>query len=190
MNFDYLVKSAPMNLHWAGWETDTFRLQQNGWQLSAEQDPRIRTLRIAINHPDLCVQGITNVDRYDFERITHERQRFGRPVDIGLSVIQMGHKVYLNEHSHTAHTFEPIDAEPRMQEYRITSLSDLAHFTTIKRPQHEVFLKEASMEEILAMALQRQEPGQEAIRKRLIREQQMNEMRRYGELHTELRIVA
>lgn len=175
-----------MILHWAGWETNTFRLQENGWQLSAHQDPINRMLRIAINHPNLSMQGITALEHYDFERAYRENVYSGNPVPAPISLFHMGKDIYIKEYNMGRIDFQAIDATPQFMSSEIRKLSDLAHFQTIQKPQHEIFLKEASIDEILEMALKKQEPGQEQIRKRIMHEQKMKQ---YGLLHTELKVI-
>lgn len=181
-----LVRSRPMRLHWAGWETDTLRLQNNGWQISAEQDPMNRRIRVAINHPHFKMQGISNVEHFDFAKSYMDHYCNDWYTDAQLSLYAMSREIYIREHSSVEHSFCAIDAIPTVQQTTIRSLSDFAYFQTVQKPQHEIFLKEASLEEILEMALNKQEPAQEQIRKRIMHEQNM---KRYGILHTELKII-
>jgi len=73
---------------------------------------------------------------------------------------------------------------------QMRDLNDMAHFRTIGGPAvKDILLKEASMDEILEFALKKQEPNQEQIRKRMMHEQDMQNM--YGgELKASLRLVA
>jgi hypothetical protein len=48
-----------LRLHWAGWETNTARLQQAGWQLSAEQDFYGNRMRIALRHEGMNLMAMT-----------------------------------------------------------------------------------------------------------------------------------
>ncbi len=44
------ILSRPLRVHWAGWETDTYRLQRSGWKISAMQDVRGNRLQMAFRH--------------------------------------------------------------------------------------------------------------------------------------------
>lgn len=178
------ILSLPIQLHWGGWTADTRSLQRNGWQLSAYQDVMMRQMRIALKHPVMEMQGITTMGEFDYHSLMYENHY--RPIDIGMSIGHMGRTIMISEMNMPNVRFNPIDAEPRIVEQTIRTLDDIAHFQTIQRPEHEVFLKEASMAEILDMALQKQEPKQAEIRARMRKEE---ELKRYGKFHTALNII-
>jgi len=183
------ILSAPLQIHWAGWNTDSHRLQQNGWQLSADQNVMNNTMRIAIHHPEGNIVGMTEVSEFDYQRyVCDELHHKPFPIDVGMRIRHsICEKVHVQGMNGGFPHFNPIDATPRMMDMEVRELKDLAHFQEVQVAKNEVFLKEASMDQILEMALNKQEPSQAEIRKRIIKEQ---EMRRYGLLHTELRLVA
>lgn len=112
----------------------------------------------------------------------------GLPVQLRFET--MPNQIYINSMKGRDVGFEPIDFRPQMVEQEIKSLNDLAHFATIaEEAKHEVYLHEANIDQILEMALQRQEPEQDRIRQEMLRNQELRSLR-MGTLHTELRLVA
>jgi len=182
------IKGIPIRLEWLGWETDTYRLQRNGWELSAEQDVMRRRMRIALRHSRCGVQGVTSVQDWVYQypgQSPHEYERGMRhpmSIDIARNIVIQG-----SEES----SFMPIDGYMSYSTVKqMRDLNDMAHFRTIGGPAvKDILLKEASMDEILEFALKKQEPNQEQIRKRMMHEQDMQNM--YGgELKASLRLVA
>ncbi len=183
---DMRLLNRPVQLHWAGWVTDTFRLGQAGWQISAEQDVQYNCMRIAINHPKAQVQGISNIEEFLFRDMMNDKCHSSLPTMLRFE--DMSRQIHINTIRDTE-AF-PIDFRPLMIEQEIKSLNDFANFATIvEEPKNEIYLREASINQILEMALQQQEPEQERIRQEMIREQELRSLR-MGTLHTELRLIA
>ncbi len=178
--------NKPVKLHWAGWETDTYRLGAEGWQISVEQDVLSNTMRIAINHPKAQIQGITQIEDFLFREMM---DGFANPIIPTLLRFEvMGRQIYVNQMRSPDVSFAPVDFRPTMVENVIHSLDDFCNFAKLEIPKHEIFLHEANINQILEMALVRQEPDQERIRQEVMRTKELKEMR-MGKLHTELRLV-
>lgn len=58
MRYNKVIKNPIMEVHWAGWRSDTLTLQNNGWQLAIDDDPLRRQLRVALHHPAFDLYGI------------------------------------------------------------------------------------------------------------------------------------
>lgn len=183
---DYILKSTPIELFWAGWRTDTVSLQRAGWELAAHEDVRFRKMQIAIRHPEYELRGLSEFGTHEYFEILHSQYGMRRRPQARMNMTHLGHNIVIRTMYPGEIVFNPIDAEPRVMEERVESIDDLAHFAKIHKPKNEVYLKEASMAEILEMALQKQEPEQEKIRKRIMQEQQI---KRCGQLHTALNII-
>lgn len=160
---DKYLASRPMRLHFAGWETDTYRLQQNGWQLSAVQDPYYDCIQVAFQHPEYRMRGITNKIRREYD------------------MMYSGHGIETACHlatdfiSHTASIapftkFQPIDAEPQFMETRQYMSQNMVFAPNLARTQ-EIIVPEQSVDDLLNMMIERQAANRaELIRKR-VREQ-------------------
>ena len=182
--------NRPIKLWWGGWETDTFKLGSEGWQISAEQDVARRKIRIAINHPEACVQGITEMEDFAYEQLMRNDMFSGITIPVMLRFQTMSREIYVNTMGSSEFSMSPVDFRPQIIENRICSLQDYANFQTIVEvPKTEVYLSEANLNQILEMALQKQEPEQERIRQEILRREEIRNLR-LGTLHTELRLVA
>ncbi len=155
---DPRILSRPVKLHWAGWETDTYRLQQAGWELSAEQNIASRSIRMVIRNEALGMIGQTLTTAWDYERM----------LDVGslgvrddyeekyLQLRHMGRQIVV--HNHGPMDFSPIDAQPQVTTSEVRSLDDLVHFAKapLVRTQALV-LPEPEVDDLLRMILERQQ---------------------------------
>lgn len=177
------VFSEPIELFFDGWRSDTLTLQRCGWDISANQDLYRDRIAIAIKHRNSGLTGVTYFEEFLFDRgfgTSGRRNPRSLPIALLAKDIAVYHAQYSTE------SFRPVDATPRVAEVNPNNKGDYFHFATIEPPKHEVFLKEASIDQILQMALEKQEPEQQKIRERMIKDQ---ELQRFGQLHTQLRIV-
>jgi hypothetical protein len=71
MRDEHRILSQPVRLNWLGWETDTLRLQQAGWRLSAQQDISWGRMRIAMEHEHAHMGGITGGVDFDYQRVMY-----------------------------------------------------------------------------------------------------------------------
>lgn len=179
------ILSHPIRIIWAGWETDTLRLQENGWQLSAQENMHNRSMSIALKHSKCKVKGITSESNFDYFNFDSHYLR-NIVLKARLASDFMG--VIRNIDQKTA--FNPIDAYPSFVETKRNYLEDFAHFRKINTNAEEIFLKKASMSEILQMALEKQEPNQEKIRKQLLYREEMQEIQRDSKTQAVLRLVS
>lgn len=147
--------SQPVRLNWAGWTTDTFRLQQAGWSLSAEQNIERMQMTIALRNEREGISGITaSVDWNFFEYASGYRsclpelpvRLMGRQVNINV----MGENPYAN--------FRPIDAKPQfvpIQTERRT-LEDLVHFAPAMARTQQIIVPEESVDDLMQRILDMQ----------------------------------
>ena len=150
--------SRPVQLHWAGWTTDTLKLQQNGWALSAEQNIYDRSMQIAFRHEQLAMRGVTAKVDWDYYRDIEPRYSspFGSPMP-DLPVAMMGSKVYMHMHGHIPFAYKPIDAMPRITEERIESLDDVVHFAPALTRTQQVIVPEENVEDLMQRILEMQQ---------------------------------
>jgi hypothetical protein len=155
---DARILSRPLRVHWAGWETDTYRLQRCGWKLSAYQDVRGSRLQMAFQHDGVGIEGITAGLPYEYERAIDMRER--AYVDgIILNVQRMLGETVMVHHVGDLPAWSAIDAEPRYTEARISRLEDLAHFAGPLIRTNEIIVPEESIPELLERILKLQQPA-------------------------------
>lgn len=147
--------SRPLGIHWAGWETTTYRLQQAGWQLSADQDVYERRIRIAMKHEGMALYGMSRWTEFDYERFAYE------PRDYPMIVMQaMGREVFIQEHGRVELNFQAIDAKPCfVADRKVTRLEDLAHFAAPLVRSREIIIPEENVDELLEKILKLQQPA-------------------------------
>jgi len=189
MNIDGRLLNRPIKLHWAGWETDTYQLAQHGWQISADQNLRMNQMMIAINHPKGGIRGMTGIEEWHFQRIMQEGAHATLPTSLKFDHIAKD--IWVRTTTPGDFDFHAIDPVPRYEQNMIIQkLEDLAHFATVgEQSKNQLYLEEASIDQILEMAITKQTPDQERIRAEMLHRQEMQEYKR-GTLHTELRLVA
>lgn len=169
MSFDSTrehLLSLPLKLNWAGWETNTHRLQANGWSLSAEQfmddwcggGP---SMRIAMRHEGAQIYGMSG--RVPFEpAYSLDAMRHGDYVrNMMLPVQFMASRVVINHMEAGPAAFSPIDAMPqfRPDTFVRKSLNDFAHFATPLVRTQEIILPEEDVSELLERILKMQQPA-------------------------------
>lgn len=189
MNYP-IMNNRPVKLYWAGWESDTYKLGCEGWEISAQQDVYNRQMRIAINHPKAEIRGMTEIDAFHYQELMNPNYTGGTPtLPTMLHFEDIARQIYVQHMMSRDVAFHPVDFRPQYSEVEIQSLNDFANFAPLELPKNEIFLREANINQILAMALEKQAPDQERIRKEMIQRDAIRKMK-MGNLHTELRLVA
>ena len=187
--------SQPVRIYWAGWETDTYRLQAEGWEISAQEDIQRRKMNIALRHADSGMRGFCEGMDWDYFRNMERQQQMGMMDSRNLPTFhaQLASDIIVNHPGAMMSEdipYHAIDARPMMQNLNMEgkSVDSFAHFRRIEKPSDEIYLRKASMAEILEMALQKQEPKQEEIRQQMVRDNELKVMRT-SQLRANLRLV-
>jgi hypothetical protein len=156
---DYRLLSLPVPIRWAGFETDTYKLQQAGWSISAAQNVHNYTMQLAICHKDGGMRGLSMELPWDYMRdLDWHSSKF--PV---IHMRMISEKVYIERLMGAADNFDyfaPIDAAPRMMEWERKSLEDFVHFAPLKAKG--ILLPEASIPDLMEQILKLQQPMREA----------------------------
>jgi hypothetical protein len=152
------ILSRPLRLHWAGWETNTYHLQQSGWQLSAEQDVYGQRMRIAMKHDGMNLLAMTPGFDFYYERAARDPGGYLEEMPVPV-VAAMGRQINIHEHGRIDWTFKEIDAKPTFAENKITRLEDLAHFAAPLVRCNEVIIPEESVPDLLDRILKLQQPA-------------------------------
>ena len=67
------LQSPPIRVTWAGWQSDTYTLSRDGWEIAANEDfDHIfkQRVRVAMHHPTMKLYGIS--DGFGFDHIRHQ----------------------------------------------------------------------------------------------------------------------
>ena len=163
-DFGPRILSPPVSIEWAGWRSDTYTLQRNGWDLSWESHISTHSQRLLLRHAGMTLYGVTqDVDEGIF---TSRDDRWLREMMLSVQYLVSDMRVDIQINPSY---FSPIDATPRVIESP-RSIEDFGLFKTVARDAPEIYLAEASLEEVLEYALKKQEPKQAEIREQILRE--------------------
>lgn len=176
------ILSRPLRVHWAGWETDTFKLQACGWKLSARQDVAGSRLQLALRHDGVGIEGITQELSYRFEQALDMRERAYVEAIVLKVQVMLGETVMVHHVGDLSTLWSPIDAEPRYTESRINRLEDFAHFAGTLVRTNEIIVPEESVPELLERILKMQQLG----RIERIREELRGEKRPEQQFHAQI----
>lgn len=158
--------SQPVRIYFAGFESDTWKLQEAGWSLSAEQDIMSQSMRLAMRHEGLQLYGISDHQRWDY----WDRMGGRMPP---LFVRHMAARMYVQMIESAPFSFEPIDARPMYAPSRTSRIEDLVHFAPAMVRTKEIILPEASVPQLMDQILKLQEPGrQERLKQQLAEERE------------------
>ena len=167
----FRILSPATEVHWAGWRSHLHELYQNGWDVSICEDHMRRRYRVYLKHQKWDVVGIGEFDPHEMRRyISNDHRGIGEPFKAYLNVAcKIAHNIHIQDHWEPDWT-SPINPIPTVCQEPIRSLKDCKIFATMDlKPEHEIIVKEPTMQEILQMALEKQEPEQERIRAEMIR---------------------
>jgi hypothetical protein len=150
-------------VHWAGWESDTYTLQQNGWELSAEQDVRMMALRIALRHKAMQCVAVTSLFT-DFRYEYYARE----PIDVPFLNIQyFATRMSVQVMERQWPNFQPIDAAPQfLSDTTVKSFEDLKWFATPLARTEEIIVDPLEVGAMLEQIRKMQAPEQERIRQK------------------------
>ena len=189
------IMSMPLKIHWMGWTATTESLFRAGWDMSAHQDMRRRGLQIAIKYEKdgNAVRGLSQIlPDFDFRpRMLEDMRRDGTLLDVGIQM-QVANNIAIHQMAsmQSAVEFSPIDARPTFSNMEIKSFDELCHFKKNNTVDtHEIFLQQASLAEVMQIALDKQAPRQAEIRAEMMHRDKMEEFRRDSEPKAELRLV-
>lgn len=143
---------------WAGFESDTYRLQQQGWSISAEQDIRQCTMRLAFRHTGAAMFGVSDEIGWQYER---HLMQYGGDFPL-VRVHMMGREIRYHIQGSVDWNFQPIDAMPQFVKTEIKSLEDMVHFAPALARTKQIILPEESVPELMERILKLQQPEREA----------------------------
>lgn len=185
MSYNQRIISTPVDLFWEGWRSDTITLLRHGWDFSADQDLHSMRYRLAMRNDRLGLTGISSY--YPFDTYFGDMRK-----SILLQACLYPEHLRIQRISPIkAGDFSAVDVRPELIETH--SLRDLIPFKEINIDAKQLFLEEASISDILEIALSKQSGKQREIRQRMLREESskgdiipMPE----SEIKAELRLVA
>jgi hypothetical protein len=170
------IENRLVKISFAGWESDTYRLQQQGWQLSVSEDPESRHMQIAMKHPVLKMYGLTQ--KIDYHSMA-DLEGMDMYSGISLQIVRMETNMMIDQplmmvsERPDMRDFHPVNARPTVIMKDRTHIDDFRIFRPLE--QHsQIIVPEQNVDELLAKIHELQDPEQERIRedkrKRMSRE--------------------
>lgn len=168
------LRSRPVRIHWAGWETDTYRLQKAGWDLSAEENLYERTMQIAMRYRDE-IRGITERVEADPYRLAdrhaplHLTARMASNFQIMMGI--------------PGDAFQAIDARPQWRSPEPpNTFDDFAHFARVEA-QPRIIIPEESVPKLLERILELQQPARaERIQQEIREDAEVRPLKFHGNI--------
>lgn len=176
------ILSQPVPVRWAGFESDTHKLQQAGWQLSAEQDISYDSIRIAMYHEALRLRAISNISDFHYREAMHD-PRYARSVILPIQHMANDMRVQIID---DLTGFRAIDAQPMVAKTEIRSLEDFNIFATPMARTNEIIVDPDSVADMMGRILELQDPARQEHYKRTLREQQGNARQVEQKFHAQI----
>jgi hypothetical protein len=192
---------TPIRLNWEGWESDTYTLQQSGWEVSVAQDQRDQKMQIALKNRHTNMVGISRMMDFDYREIWDKEQYLRNIVFPIVHIAPQINILTLTQATMTRgirirgeinwDSFKPIDATPSIVMEEIKSLEDLIHFQPLPESK-EIIVPEKNVSELLQQILKMQEPEQMKYYKRVQEEAMLarGRAREMSDLHDKKQVHA
>jgi hypothetical protein len=151
------IRGRPIPLDFLGWRSDTLTLQHAGWQFAERIGHDSYSMRLRFRHPEYRISGEAAMDGLAWEHLRYDDLTPTMRVSMGMP--------YVVSHSHTEN-WVPVNTEPAMERhYNRHDLMDAPYFRPVEEGK-EIFIREASIDEVLQIAMDKQAPQQAEIRAR------------------------
>lgn len=162
------VMSRPAEVHFAGFRSDTYTLQQAGWRLAMEQDVRSGMLRMLMHHRDVDLHMVAADIRHNFMDMRLNRE--AHPVFKIIRVARVLESVRLNLDFASFHV---IDATPVMRIENPRRIEDFTLFAAPLVRTEEIIIEPQSVAECLERIKALQAPNLAEIRERSRRRERL-----------------
>jgi hypothetical protein len=159
---DSRLLSRPHRVHFAGFESSTYRLQQAGWQLSAEQSPRDGRLGLVMRHQGAGCYMMADEVRFNFMSSLRSEQEY----ELDFQVRRCSSDITVIQSNMGFGGFEPIDATPQFVTTERKSIKDFNIFASQLVRTEEIIIEPQSVAECLDLIRKMQAPELAAVRKR------------------------
>lgn len=203
MNFNELIYSPRMNIHFAGFKANAWELQSAGWAFTAYErmshSQHGRELQIMLNHDGAGITMVSTASLFKIEELFRD-DRFSKPQFLfQVMGIQVEGRTSFVEHPRMEdmnfffdkHRFTSVDMAPRYEKVNLSKIN-LNEFGVFKKINDaaNVFLPEKTVNELMEEILKKQEPTQKEIRKNRNRESFMQEFNRNPNEEIKLQLIA
>lgn len=176
---EFKVMSDPAEVIFAGFVSDTRRLQQAGWRLSMNQDVYGRLIQLAMHHPGAGLYMVADAMDFEFMRprqYSHVHGGFEPPPRFVIR--HCSSKIVCQVMANFAN-FRPVDAEPQYVEVQHKNIEDFNIFASSLVRTEEIIVEPQSVAECLELIRKMQAPDLAEVRKRNARRDQPIEQQNF-----------
>jgi hypothetical protein len=162
---DRHIQSRPHEIHFAGWRSNTFALQQAGWEFTAQQHIEYDGIGLAFRHPQLGLRGVTNVlPSMFYEELRHDDR--GAIFNVAwMTDAQVRVREYQMPEFITHGQMEPVDMRPQIVE--VKDFDDMVRFAGVTLVRtNEIIVDPDDVSAMMDRILELQQPER---RERLMR---------------------
>lgn len=143
------ILSRPIRVFWAGWETDTFKLQQSGWKIAVKQDMYRDYYEFLFRNDFMNLTALSAAMQIH-QLITDHKMGGQYAAQLPPLVIEKVAPTIeiLRDARHENNFFDDfkmIDARPRMESMRVSSLQESCVFAYAIDQAEEVVVDRADM---------------------------------------------
>jgi hypothetical protein len=166
------IQNRLVNLNFAGWHSNTYELQQNGWQISVQELHENFSMRIAMKHPATGLYGMTAP--VDMSMAHRELEAMQRETGMELFVVAMGQSLQIGAPPQPIQCvdmegFNPVDARPSVTMEPTRHIEDFNIFRPLGKSE-QIIIPDESVSELLEKIHKLQDPKQLEIRESRRRE--------------------
>ena len=160
-----------MGIEWAGWRTDTFSLQQAGWQIAVEHDSCRYAYTLLLHHAHLRLYAVTAQEVVGNYTEVVDPYNGGKSLPV-WRVTHVAPRIETMRVAADLSQFRQVDARPQIVTHDIQSIEDFNIFATCLTRTEEILFDRADMtvvehlEAIKALQSNKQREIRERIRKK------------------------
>lgn len=170
-----IARMSPVcDVHFAGFSSDTYRLQCNGWQIATREEPMNGGITLLLNHRDFGIQAVAVTRSRFYAPEWHSSYgRDARPPEFNVIKLASDMRVRI-ETIPTLHNtmlnfddFRLADMTPQTVSIKEYEIGKLPLFAEAKKPLAEqLIIPQRDISDLLAEIRSRQAPNIAEIRER------------------------
>lgn len=188
---DYFLQSMPFKIRWAGFESDTLTLQNNGWTLAVEDcfyhSLSRHELRFILKHEMLKLHAITFVESFDFNYLMNHIRSHQDHIPFHIQIIAK-EIMYTSIPEIRTENLNLIDCSPEYIKMDYGKISELSIFKMLIKPDNALIIEPDKISSILQQIVDAQAPNQKEIRERMRRKDARDAVKQT--LHAQILTVA
>ena len=155
------ILSAPIRLHWAGWESTTAKLQQAGWQISAREDVSMDRMQIALQHRECQIRALSEMIDFHYIRNRYDPNH---SAEIRMRIPWLASDIRVSDARNfemSSCDFRAVDARTQMMSQE-QLISQIGHFAVPLVRTQEIMLPDEDVNAILSRIIEKQEAAKQA----------------------------